>query len=339
MWISASKRPRRESTPWAGLITAQWNHLGYFSQIAGDERCLIPAELWGKDESYLWYSTGAAACYTDLKEGYLGEGTLQARYIRGMFQDKPFTLGKYESTRIRAAIAELAANGGAPMGFYTRFTDPAAREVIGKYYQFMKKHNDIYQRASSHAQTVVLFPRTQVFEGNVAAVDEFKKNADALLDAHVLFDVRSDEPAHAEDVKRYQHVVRTADDVKKAIAAERSQFKAPDTVRASMSNVFTCGNKANDLVVHLVNYNREEPPRGRDGKPSPGGGIKDEKPIACGEVECDVLLTKGTEIREVVALAPEEAEGTPLKFEVKDGRLKFTAPGFLVYRVVRIALK
>lgn len=323
------------------LITAQWNHLGYFSQIAGDERCLIPAELWGKDESYLWYSTGAAACYTDLKEGYLGEGTLQSRFIRGMFDDKPFTLGKYESTRIRAAIAELAANGGAPMGFYTRFSDPAAREVIGKYYQFMKKHDDLYNANRSHAEAVVLFPRTQVFEGNVAAVDDFKVNADALLDAHVLFDVRSDEAAHADAVKQYPLVVRNADDVKKVLAAERSQFKAPDTVRVSISKPDNRvrANKSPEMAVHFVNYNREEPPRGRDGKPSPGGGIKDEKPIACGDVDCDVILPKGADVREVVALSPEEESGTTVKFEVKGGRVKFTAPGFLVYRVVRIVLK
>lgn len=323
------------------LITAQWNHLGYFSQIAGDERCLIPAELWGKDESYLWYSTGAAACYTDLKEGYLGEGTLQARFIRGMFDDKPFTLGKYESTRIRAAIAELAANGGAPMGFYTRFSDPAAREVIGKYFQFMKKHDSLYQANQSYADTVILFPRTQVFAGNVAAVDAFKANADALLDAHVLFDVRSDEPAHADVVKQYARVVRNLADVKLVIAAERSQFQAPDTVRVSLSHPRSNvdASKPPELTLHLVNYNREEPPRGRDGKPSPGGGIKDEKPIACGEVECDVILPKGNGVREVIALSPEEESGTPLKFAVKDGRVKFTAPGFLVYRVVRIVLK
>src|SRR5262249_6518001 len=65
------------------LILAQWNHLGDFQQISGDERCLLPAELWGRDEDYLWYSTGAAACFTDLAAGVLGEGTLQARYIRG----------------------------------------------------------------------------------------------------------------------------------------------------------------------------------------------------------------------------------------------------------------
>jgi hypothetical protein len=55
----------------------------------------LPAELWGKDEDYLWYSTGSAAYYTDLANRFLGEGTLQARYIRGAFDNKPFTLGKY----------------------------------------------------------------------------------------------------------------------------------------------------------------------------------------------------------------------------------------------------
>src|SRR5262249_31241909 len=43
------------------LIVAQWNHLGDFSQVSGDERCLLPAELWGKGEDYLWYSLGGAA--------------------------------------------------------------------------------------------------------------------------------------------------------------------------------------------------------------------------------------------------------------------------------------
>ena len=90
------------------LIVAQWNHLGDFNQISGDERCLLPGELWGRDEDYLWYSTGDAANFTDLPAGALGEATLQARYIRGAFDDKPFTLGKYESIRIRVSIAELA---------------------------------------------------------------------------------------------------------------------------------------------------------------------------------------------------------------------------------------
>src|SRR5262249_8368009 len=79
------------------LIVAQWDHLGDFGQINGDERCLLPAELWAKGEDYLWYSTGASAYFTDLENGFLGEGTLQARYIRGASDSKPFTLGKYET--------------------------------------------------------------------------------------------------------------------------------------------------------------------------------------------------------------------------------------------------
>ena len=40
------------------LIAAQWDHLGDFDQIGGDERCLLPSDLWGRGEDYLWYSTG-----------------------------------------------------------------------------------------------------------------------------------------------------------------------------------------------------------------------------------------------------------------------------------------
>src|SRR5262245_18089031 len=32
-----------------GLLLGQWNHLGNFSQINGDERCMLPGELWSRD--------------------------------------------------------------------------------------------------------------------------------------------------------------------------------------------------------------------------------------------------------------------------------------------------
>src|SRR6185295_19269161 len=169
---------------------AQWDHLGDFGQIAGDERCMMPSDQWGKNENYLWYSTGASAASSDLAAGVLGEATLQARYIRGAFDDKPFTLGKYESTRIRVAIGELAANGGAPMGFYTRFSDPAARAEIVRYYQFIRRHDAIFHANRPHAEALLLYPRSRVHEGDVAAVETFKQLGRQLLDAHVLFDVR-----------------------------------------------------------------------------------------------------------------------------------------------------
>ncbi|MDX1945160.1 MAG: hypothetical protein SFU86_07120 [Pirellulaceae bacterium] len=304
-----------------GLLAAQWNHLGNFGQVVADERCMIPAELWGQGEDYLWYSTGAAACATDIPAGNLGEGTLQARYIRGMFDDKPYTLGKYEHTRIRVTIAELAANGGAPMGFYTRFTEPEARTEIVRYYQFLKRHDDILRGNHSHAEVALLFPRKSVAQGNIDRVAEFRSLGKNLLDDHVLFDVLSDEePA---DGKRAAYKVSVDD---------RSKFDAPATVRVSASRPA----QGDELDIHFVNYNRTEPPKNKDGTPSTGRGIKDEQPIESPAIACDVLLPAGFTAGSIEAVTPEEEAAVKLEFKQAGGRVQFTAPKFLVYRIVRI---
>jgi len=318
------------------LIVAQWNHLGDLAQIDGDERCLLPAEAWGRDESYLWYSTGAAANFTDLKARVLGDATLQARYIRGAFDDRPFTLGKYEGTRIRAAIAELAANGGAPMGFYTRFTDPIARAEIVRYYRFLGRHDPLYRGNLPHAEVALLFPRRQVHRGEAGAVDSFRKLGRALLDAHVLFDVLPDDPDPAGRASRYARVVTVADSPAAAVAGlpdRLSRFEAPYSVRVSASR--PAGN-AGEIDVHFVNYNRTELPPGPDGKPNPGAGIADERPLAASGVAADVVLPAGATLRSVRFLAPESADERTLEAKVVDGRVRFTLPEFLVYGVARI---
>lgn len=306
------------------LIAAQWNHLGDFNQISGDERSILPKELWGKDEDYLWYSTGDAANSTDLAAGFLGEGTLQARYIRGAFDDKPFTLGKYESTRIRTAIAELAANGGAPMGFYTRFTDPAAREEIVRYYQFIKKHDRVFHANRSHAEVLLLFPRSHVHQGNVEIVETFKKIGRGLLDAHVLFDVLPDDLLKEAHREKYESVVvpQVLLDLS-LLTSKLSRFKAPPTVRVSASKPA----QGEALHLHFVNYNREEPAEKR----SPGGGIQDEKPLATPNIKCDVMLPKDWKTVAARWFTPEQNEPVTIAVETKAGRATFEIPPFLVY--------
>ena len=312
------------------LIVGQWNHLGNFSQINGDERCLLPGELWGRDEDYLWYSTGSSAFFTDLENGFLGEGTLQARYIRGAFDDKPFTLGKYESTRIRVAISELAANGGAPMGFYTRFTDPAARREIVRYYQFLKRYEELYRANRSQAEVLLIYPRGKVHAGDVAVVDVFKKIGLDLLNRHVLFDVRPDDDADRHKAK-YAVVIDPATNVAvPKLPATLSRFKAPTTVRVSVSRPAT----ANELTVHFVNYNRDEPKQKR----SAGGGIKDERPIAVSGVEAELAIPNGRVVKALAMVTPEDSNPVTLKFTQSGGRIKFTIPEFLVYCVVRVTL-
>jgi hypothetical protein len=316
------------------LIVAQWDHLSNFSQINGDERCLLPAELWGRGEDYLWYSTGAAAYYTDLEKRFLGDATLQARYIRGSFDDKPFTLGKYESTRIRVAIAELAANGGAPMGFYTRFTDPLARAEIARYYQFLKKHDALFRANRSHAVTVLLYPRKAVHNGDLAPVETFRELGTRLLDEHVLFDVLPDDAVSPDMLAKYAHVVsvESPDTTSVIDGPERSRFELPYSVRVSASRPAS----SNELTLHFVNYNREEPPRRKDGQPGTGRGIADEKPIATDPAQIRLRLPPGHSCARVEFLTPEQSEAATLQHASENGTVTFELPSFLVYAVVRV---
>ena len=311
-----------------GLIVGQWNHLGNFGQINGDERCLLPAGLWAKNEDYLWYSTGGSANYTDLKNNDLGEGTLQARYIRGASGDKPYTLGKYESTRTRAAIAELAANGGVPMGFYTRFTDPGARKVITQYYQFIQRHDAIYRRNRSHAEAVLLFPRKSVHAGDVGPVEAFRQTGRALLDRHVLFDILPDDLAAADRLSGYSKVYKAGD----AAQEGQAKFSAPPTVRVSASRPAT----GDALHFHLVNYNRTEPSQPK----SPGGGIQDEKPISVSEFRCAVPIPAGNRLKGVRFFTPEKKNPVEVAGDIREtGMVYFTIPEFLVYAVVELSLQ
>lgn len=315
------------------LVVGQWNHLGDFHQISGDERCFLPAELWGKGEDYLWYSTGGAAFYTDLKNKFLGDATLQCRYIRGTFDDKPYTLGKYEHCRTRNAIAELAANGGCPMGFYARFTDPVARGVFQQYYGFLKRYDEIYRNNLSAAEVVLMFPRTAVQKGDLSALDKFKQIGRKLLDDHVLFDIRPDDRYHGDFDERYRRVVRVTDDREfDSTVADLSQIDAPYTVRVS-ANVPPHGQERD---LHFVNYNREEP---ADPKTS-GTGTVDEKPIAVAGISVDLRgSSQYFQVDRVEAITPEAPDPVAVPFTFANDRLKFTVPEFLVYSVVRIHRK
>lgn len=319
------------------LIVAQWNHLSNFSQIRGDERCLLPVDLWGRDEDYLWYSMGASGHYSDLENRYLGEGTLQARYIRGTFDDKPFVLGKYESTRIRTAIAELAANGGAPMGFYTRFTDPLARAEIVRYYQFLKRHDQLYRANKSHAEVALLYPRQAVHAGNVEPVTKFRELGTKMLDQHILFDVIPDDMTEEFNLRRYKSVVRTNSPNTLPVPKDPklSHFEAPYTVRVSASRPRT----AHEITLHFVNYNRHEPPKSKNGRPSAGGGIKDEKPILVEGVKASFVVPTDAIAISVEATSPEQPDGVPLKFKKTGNRIEFEMPAFLVYAIARLKVE
>jgi hypothetical protein len=152
-----------------------------------------------------------------------------------------------------------------------------------------------------------------------------------LLDDHVLFDVLPDDLVTAERWGSYRGVVPPPPAAAEALPpSERSVFKAPRTVRVSASVPAAGG----ELDLHFVNYNRTEPEKKR----SPGGGIKDEKPIAAEGVTADVVLPAGAKVTGVRVVTPEEPDGVEVKYAVKDGRVTFAVPTFLVYAVARVKL-
>lgn len=314
------------------LIAAQWNHLGNFGQINGDERCLLPKELWGQSEDYLWYSTGGAAHFTDLEDGLLGEGTLQARYIRGAFDDKPFTLGKYEGTRIRAAIAELAANGGAPMGFYARIGDPLVKQEFARYFGFIRRHADVIKANRPAGEVVLLFPRSSVHHGDVESVAKFREVGKQLLDEHVLFDVIPDDLAETRQTDRRPQIDPRAADWRAVLKSARlSDIHGSSRVRVSLTQPAA----ASDLTLHLVNYNRIEPRQER----SAGRGLADEQPLSVVDgMRVRLQIPHGRQVASVEVSTPESPERVALKFTHVGERVAFEVPEFLVYSVVRVSV-
>jgi hypothetical protein len=177
-----------------GLILAQWLH-SYQPMPRNDERFMLPPDLWAKGEDYLWYCVGK------------NEPTLQMRYMRGAGGDRPFSVCHYENIKIRASMAELAANGGAPMTRHANFNDPESRKELVRFFRFMKQHDDVYHASVMAGEAVLLHPRSHLQQGRFTdAMTAFHAVGERLLNDHVLFDVLPDDIATPDKLARYRRV-------------------------------------------------------------------------------------------------------------------------------------
>jgi hypothetical protein len=344
------------------LMVAQWNHLSAFSQINGDERCLLPGDVWGRDESYLWYSTGNAASQTDLANGDLGDGTLQLRYIRGAFGPKPFLLGKYEQTRTRATIAEGIANGGAGLGFYATFKNPAGREAMTTYFGFAAKHRDLYKGAQPAAELLLLYPRSAVHRGDVEPVARFKAIGKQLAREGYVFDIVPDDIVTEAQIVSRRVVVAASPELERRallgkgdgagqsrtmlgaplrltvpalpaddqIAQWRKELASVTRREGAPTVVASVLSQPKRRLVHLVNYNREEPPKTR----TMGSGPHEEKPLAVEGTTVRLALAPGERVKSVRLLSPDAEVSTgPAGLVQRAGEAAFTVPRLLIYTV------
>jgi len=170
----------------------------------------------------------------------------------------------------------------------------------------------------------LLFPRSRVQGGDVSSVDRFKEVGKRLLDQHVLFDVVPD------DIVLRRGYATVVSNVIDRLPSDLSHFDAPATVRVSASRPAN----GNELTLHFVNYNRQEP----EDKKNRGSGIKDEKPIAAAAFQADLKLAPKQRAAHVEFLTPEVEQAQKLEFEQAGSRLRFRVPEFLVYAVVQVHL-
>jgi hypothetical protein len=300
------------------LVLAQWLH-SYQPMPRNDERMMLPPDLWAKDEDYLWYCVGK------------NEATLQLRYMRGAGGDRPFTICHYENVKIRAAMAELAANGGAPMTRYANFNDPESREELLRFFRFMKRHEDAYRASTMAGEAVLLYPRSQLHQGRFTDVmSAFYSAGERLLNDHVLFDVIPDDTATPDMLARYRRVftISSLPELERESYSALSRFEAPGGVRVS-------ANRPQASVgwdIHFVNYGRREPA----GKGI--GLIADENPVSVAGVRADLVSPRGFSIRRIEWATPEAPDLRALDFERDGDRARFIAPEFLVYAVARVHL-
>jgi hypothetical protein len=312
------------------LIVAQWLH-SYQPMPSFDERFTLPAEIWGKGEDYLWYSVGKA------------EPTLQLRYMRGAGGGRPFTACHYEMVKIRAAMAELAANGGAPMTRFANFNDPESRRELVRYFRFMKQHDDVYHANTMAGECVLLHPRSQLHLGRFTdALSAFEAVGKRLLDDHIIFDVLPDDIATPDQLARYKRVftISSMPEMQAETYDDLSRFEAPTTVRVSASHP----EKGSTWDIHFVNYNRKKYPGEQDtgyafdDTREKTHFIADEKPIPVSGIKADLVSPAGFSISKIEWMTPESPESQELRIEKAGNRVRFTAPEFLVYAVARVYL-
>ena len=185
-----------------GLLLAQWYHK--YGMRVNDERAALPADLWGRDEDYIWYSQGPYRWGSSIDQGYIADMGLNARHMHAAGGGRPFVINKYDYRRWRVWAGEAAAHGaaspcyhaGPPHADQEETTRIAPEDYYGpiiRYQRFLAEHEDLLHPARPLSQFGLVYPRRAEREGETDYLDALKRIAEWLEDAHVLYDILFDD--------------------------------------------------------------------------------------------------------------------------------------------------
>ncbi|MDA1165330.1 MAG: hypothetical protein O3B13_19705 [Planctomycetota bacterium] len=106
-----------------------------------------------------------------------------------------------------------------------------------------------------------------------------------------------------------------------------SVIESPWTVRA------TAYQQPGRIVLHLVNYDRDESPD----RQLKGPELERPKPVK--NVAVNFRLPEGKSVTSVTIFSPDDSQTNTLTFKQRDGRVSFTVPAITVYVAVVISFK
>ena len=211
------------------LIVSQWNHMAYFDELhldrghlppttrtmfahaGADERWSLPADLWGRGESLIWYCNWGTTQNTILEKEYAGDTVLYGKLIRSLAAGKPYVVNKYDYYRPRNTMAEAAALGYATNAINTSWQNEEDRAVVLRYFAFLKKHEKVIHATESFAEVGLVFPRRAVHAGDASPLEYVEAAGRALIRRHVLFDVLPDDLLATTKLERYRALVVTGE--------------------------------------------------------------------------------------------------------------------------------
>lgn len=210
------------------LILSQWNHMAYFDELhldrghlppatrtnlahaIADERWGLPADVWGRDETFFWYCNWGTTQNTILEKEYAGDTVLYGKLLRSLARGRPYVINKYDFYRPRVMMAEAAALGYLTNAIATPWQTDEDREVVLRYFSFLRKHADLYEKAESYAEAALVFPRRALHAGDAAPLEYVEAAGRTLIRHHVLFDIVADDLLAAADLGKYRVVIVAA---------------------------------------------------------------------------------------------------------------------------------
>jgi hypothetical protein len=207
------------------LFLSQWNHMAYFDELhldrghlppstrtsfahgAADERWGLPLDLWGKGEDLLWYCNWGTTQNTIKEKEYAGDTVLYGKLLRALAADRPYVINKYDFYRPRNLMAEAAALGYATNAIDTPWQTEEDREVTARYFNFLRKHGELYRPAESWSEVGLAFPRIALHAGDASPLEYVEAAGRTMVRNHIQFDIVPGDLLATADLGRYRVLI------------------------------------------------------------------------------------------------------------------------------------